>query len=293
MKPALTYAEQLALLLKRNLIIPDEDAALHHLRDNNYYRISAYARPFQIAPGAGGNDDFQPGTTLEMVLDLATFDSELRRLVLAGLESIEVATRAVLAYAIATKFGATAYGDHSFYQSKAANAVLDAVDSDLDRASEAYLIHHEAKHGRQAYPPVWVTVEALSFGSLSKVMSGAKSDHYANQVAGRWNLNGEFFKSLIHHFAYVRNVCAHHNRLWNRQLSVKMKDFLTPTHPLYPKMAGSSTESMYRTLVFLNFLLQKLDPKSDFEARLFGLVNRDDFRAKGLGFPPGHALESF
>lgn len=293
MKPALTYAQQLALLLRRNLVVDDEAVALDLLRDNNYYRLSAYARPFQISPGAGGNDDFQPGTTLEMVLDLAIFDSSLRRLVLEGLESIEVSTRAVLAYAIATKLGATAYGDVSFYQGKTGDAVLDAINDDLDRASEAYLVHHTTKHGSDAYPPIWVAVEALSFGTLSKLLSGAKSDYYRNSVAGRWSLNGEFFKSLIHHFAYVRNVCAHHNRLWNRQLSVKMKDFLTPMHPLYPKMAGSTTESMYRTLVFLNFLLKRLDPASDFEARLFGLVDRDQFKAKGLGFPHGHTLERF
>jgi abortive infection bacteriophage resistance protein len=293
MKPALTYAEQLALLRKRNLVIGDEAAALDRLRDNNYYRLAGYARPFQIAPGSGGNDDFRPGTTLDVILDLASFDSSLRRLVLQGLESVEVATRAVLAYTIATKRGATAYGESSFYQSKAADIVLNAIDNDLERASEAYLDHHDAKHGPATYPPVWATVEALSFGTLSKMLSGAKSDSIANAVAGRWHLNGEFFKSLIHHFTYVRNVCAHHNRLWNRQLSVKMKDFLSLTHPLYPKMAGSSTESMYRTLVFIDFLSKKLDPTSDFESRLFELINGDKLRANGLGFPSGHRLERF
>ena len=292
MKPALTYEKQLERLQQRNLVIADEADAMRYLMDTNYYRFSAYARLFQIAPGSGGNDGFKPGTTFEAIRGLADFDSQLRRLVLGGLETIEVAIRAHLAYTIATHDHPAAYGDGKFYQAAHCTAALDAITRDVDRAQELYLKHHDKVNGPQSWPPIWVTTEALSFGTLSKMLGGAKSGRHASHVAGRWNLNAEFFKSLIHHYAYIRNVCAHHNRLWNRELSVKMKDFMSPTHPLFPKLAGTSNDKLYRSLVFEGFMLKKLDPGSTFDSDLLALIGQDRLKAQGMGFPATHSLES-
>lgn len=292
MKPAPTYDQQLERLRGRNLVIDDEDAARSYLMDTNYYRFSAYARPFQIAPGDGGNDNFSAGTTFDTARALADFDSQLRKLVLGGLETIEIAIRAHLAYSIAIHDDPVAYGDGEFYQSAHCAAVIDAITDDIDRAREVYLDHHDRVNGAQTWPPIWVTTEALSFGTLSKMLTGAKSGRHVGHVARRWNLNAEFFKSLVHHYVYIRSVCAHHNRLWNRELSVQMKDFQSATHPLMPRLVGSSKVRMYRTLVFLCFMLKKLDPASTFEQDILALIDKDRFKAQGMGFPSTHTLDS-
>lgn len=58
-KPALPYADQLALMVSRGLVCSDGTRALEWLKRIGYYRLSAYFVPFRVP----GTSSFQPGTT--------------------------------------------------------------------------------------------------------------------------------------------------------------------------------------------------------------------------------------
>lgn len=291
MKIALTHEQQLERLKERNLGVPSDMTALEYLRDVNYYRFSAYARPFQIAPGSGGNDQFSPGTTLEHVRELEDMDRQLRRSLTQNLEHIEIAIRSLLAYSVATKDDPSAYYSPGFYTGAGETPyALKKVREDLGRANEDFLDHHRSKNGSQAPVPIWAAVECFSFGTLSAVLSHARQSVHVKYVARRWSLNDEFFKSLVHHLSYVRNVCAHYNRLWNRRMSVNMKEFHAPTHPLYRKIQGSTNKDLYQTLVFVDFLTLKLFGASSFGDEICEMVAGRRWVADGMGFPAWHDL---
>ncbi|WP_296972427.1 Abi family protein, partial [uncultured Corynebacterium sp.] len=64
--------------------------------------------------------------------------------------------------------------------------------------------------------PIWVAVEALSFGTLSKAIS-FRNDH--NQVYAKTcsilGVKKQYLARQLRSFTFVRNKCAHSARLWN------------------------------------------------------------------------------
>lgn len=82
-------------------------------------------------------------------------------------------------------------------------------------------------HLRQRYDeypqlPIWAAVEIMSFGSLSKLYASLREDDQA-EVAGNFGLHRRILVSWLHTLVYVRNICAHHARLWNRELAIAPK----------------------------------------------------------------------
>lgn len=65
-KVALSWDQQVELLVRRELEISDLTAVRDFLKAENYYRFSGYARYFQREPHYG-DDRFQPRTTFEEI----------------------------------------------------------------------------------------------------------------------------------------------------------------------------------------------------------------------------------
>ena len=101
-KKPLLYTQQIELFKFRGLLIPDEAKAERYLNEISYYRLSAYALPFQKE-----KDKFDDGTTFQDVIGLYLFDRELRLLVLDAIERIEISIRSQLIYTAHLIFIAT------------------------------------------------------------------------------------------------------------------------------------------------------------------------------------------
>ena len=91
-KPAITVAEQLALLKARGLLIQDEARAALFLEAVSFFRLTPYMRPFQIVDNAA--HAFLAGTGFRQISRLYDFDRRLRLLVMDAIERVEVASRA-------------------------------------------------------------------------------------------------------------------------------------------------------------------------------------------------------
>lgn len=107
-KSAITYAQQVALLQQRGMVIDDPAEAEFYLQHLNYYRLSAYWLPFEIDHAS---HTFRPGTRFAEVLNIYIFDRELRLLLLDAIERIEVSVRGQWAYQIAHRHGSHAHLD--------------------------------------------------------------------------------------------------------------------------------------------------------------------------------------
>ena len=81
-KPALTIDQQIELLERRGLSIPDKVRTKKHLSNVSYYRMSAYMLPFRVLDSNGiHQDQFVIGTSWDDIYNLYKFDRELRLLV--------------------------------------------------------------------------------------------------------------------------------------------------------------------------------------------------------------------
>lgn len=217
MKPALTLEQQLALLSSRKLSFEDSAAVSGLLYDAGYFRLSGYLRYFQVAPGVG-NKVFRAGASFEAVRRVYLFDEELRRWLFDGLAVVEVVFRARFAYELATSMaGPTDYLYETFYQrdSAADNRrvdLLSKINQDLSRSREPFIAKHVRDDGAV---PIWAAVEVLSFGTVSKMFGLITDVAVVKAVARSLKLPLVAAAGTIESLAVLRNVCAHHGRIWN------------------------------------------------------------------------------
>lgn len=217
-KPWLSYSEQLNLLIDRGLIVSDRAKAEKFLSQINYYRFSAYCPPFEI-----DRDEFKPRTTFEKIQELYEFDRRLRFFIHEALEPIEVSTRTAIAYYLARECGKFAHESDEISRSKEKHGEwLERIHVDIGRSKEIFIDHYREKYKDFPKIPIWMATEVMSFGTLSSFYSNLLSEHQisiSNEVGGYHN---SVLFSWLYTFSNVRNICAHHSRIWNRRLKHKM-----------------------------------------------------------------------
>jgi abortive infection bacteriophage resistance protein len=221
-KEALTFDDQLALLIRRGLHVPNEGQALEVLKRISYYRLAGYWFRFRIA----GTENFEPGSSFEEAVRLYEFDRKLRLLLLDAVERLEVSLRTSVTYCFGHAYGAFGHidpvnfarprvpGEHGRW--------LEAVRDEASRSHELFVGNYKAKYDGFPDLPIWMASELTSFGTLSKMIAGMKNSDQ-KVVAGTFGVHQTIFVSWIHAISVVRNRCAHHSRLWNWQLRVSPK----------------------------------------------------------------------
>ncbi len=266
-KPALSLDQQVELLIARGME-GDRKHIRRRLASVNYYRLSAYWHTFRTS-----NDHFRPGTHFETVWERYVFDRELRLLVMDALERIEVAVRARLAYEHATQ------GDPFSYESDP--AALFAHDAakrtdffkrlrdDLDRSHEPFVKHFKRKYGDvHGWPPVWVTAEVLSFGGILSFYRGSPRG-IQRAVADHFGVADVVFESWLLSLNVVRNICAHHGRLWNREIGLSPK---IPRSPEWHVPVRVANDRAFAVLTILAHCLHHIAPGSGWARRFEALL---------------------
>lgn len=214
-KPPLTFEAQLDLLADRGLIIEDRQTALAVLSKISYYRFSAYCLPFKDSA-----DHFRTGTTWERVIELYEFDRKLRILIMDAVERVEVAIRTDITYILAHVYGAFGHHDRDNFRSSFQHTQwLDKLTDEIAKSRETFIQHFREKYDGYPCLPIWMATEVMSFGSLSRLYEGMKSTEQ-QKVSSLYSIPHQVLRSWLRTLAFIRNVCAHHARLWNRELPV-------------------------------------------------------------------------
>lgn len=279
-----TYQQQLDILKGRGLQVADEPCALHCLEHHNYYRISAYRF---VLTELDNPDQFLPGTTFEQLWGLYCFDRQLRLLVMEAVKRLEISVRSHWAYVLAHARGPQGYEDASnFHDVQRHTKALSALDNEIARSHEVFLNHFQSKYGMPR-PPVWAACEVMSFGLLSRFYENYKRISDRKKIARSLDLFPETLKSLLEHATYVRNLCAHHSRLWNRRFTITLA---LPHHPV--KVVGSlnpeEDRRIYNTLVVLAHVVDVVEPENHWAHRLLALLRAQTFPVtEHMGFPCG------
>jgi abortive infection bacteriophage resistance protein len=247
-KPATSIPEQVVILQRRGLTINGRAAAEHCLKHIGYYRLAGYWRIYQTD---SVEHTFIPGTTIERIIELYNFDRELRLLLIDAIEFIEVSFRSVLVNEMCTKYGTTWFANPRFaFREDVFNAILQNIDKELARSKEDFITHHDRKYGNDIYPPAWKTMQALSFGTLSKIYGNIHNDIPERRVIAKiYGLPSEtWLHSWMQVISVLRNYCAHHSRLCYRVFSFPPKDMRKPGLPWIkdiPSNAGTSSQLLY------------------------------------------------
>jgi abortive infection bacteriophage resistance protein len=286
-KPPLSVPEQLALLRERGIEITDPDAAQIALQQVSYYRLSGYCLPFK-----DGDKQYAPGTQLSTILELYEMDRRLRLVLLDGIERVEVALRCTVSNTFALRYGTFGHLQAASFRAnfdprrhvKHADWLRD-IQRAAHRSTELFIDHH--KNHYHGFPdlPVWKMAEVITLGDLS-MWFAALRDEDRTPIAESYGVAHVVLASWLHSIAHVRNICAHHSRLWDRNLSIRPR---TPKHdnrwlpPLVPRR-----DRIWIVLLILRQMLAQHHAGQDWQAEveeLLGPLNQVARLRDRMGLP--------
>lgn len=276
-KQALGFADQLAQLQRRGLLVTDRDRALQWLRRVSYYRLSAYFLPSK------DHENFRPGTEFNDIAGLYIFDRKLRLILLDALERVEVAIRTAITYEIGHAYGPFGHTEPAnfspmFNHSK----FMGELAAEEVRAKETFVTHFRAKYTDDSHLPVWMATELLSFGTIS-LLYKALVPTIKSRIAAEFRVSDRHLASWLHTLSYIRNVCAHHKRLWNRELAIKPQ---LPSRSLSWPHDIPDNGRLYCILVVLRHMLVVVSPRCRWRNRLFDLFgDHSGIQLSAMGIP--------
>lgn len=303
-KQPLSIEAQIAKLEGRGLIFADKKLAAEYLNNISYYRLRAYTYPFQ------DNDDpcmdhqfIREDITFQDIIDLYVFDRRLRSLVFNELEKVEIAVRTKLSqiYSENTHNGlwyenANLFDPAVVIPNREGEIIFDSIEYDIQeevdrsRSNEDFIKHYYEQYDEPDMPPSWMTMEVISFGTLSRLYKALKTSAEKKAVANAFGItNVENFANWLHGFSNLRNCCAHHSRIWNRRFIVQLT---MPYNTKYPFMSRADAETLKQNKLFalltaLKYIVDIISPNNNFKNNLLKLLSERHalLTLREMGFP--------
>lgn len=288
-KNALTLDQQIGQLEQRGLII-DEDAS-HFLSHISYYRLAGYWWPMQKEPKE--SHLFKENSKLSDVIFLYNFDRELRIIVFDAIEKIEISLRTKMIYHLSHEFGPWWFQNLEIYQNVLeAVKTLAVLSDELERSKDIFIKEHNKKHrDDKRFPPSWKTLELTSLGALSRVYGNLKNNIISKDTIAKelGLVNHTFLPSWLQSIAQIRNYCAHHSRLWNKNLPGRPKLLSSPPN-LWIKDVPLEKELhlLYIHLCCIKYILNVVQPQNNLTIQLTCLFEKyPSVDPKALGMKNG------
>lgn len=283
-KLPITILDQVEKLKGRGLKFDNETKAQNYLSNISYYRLRAYTYPFQ--DNSLENQPFIVDVTFEQIIELYVFDRKLRLLIFDAIEKIEIALRTQIIYHFALIHGSHWQLKPELYRDpmRFANH-FDSLQKEIDRSNETFIEHYKSKYTNPTEPPSWMSLEVSSMGLLSKIFQNLKKSPEKIAITTHFGLTDvSVIENWILCFSTLRNICAHHGRVWNRRL-IQIK---LPTHPINTFLKNKSIypNKLYAILSCIEYVLKIISPGSTFNERIKDLMkSRPLAQTKEMGFP--------
>lgn len=288
LKPWIPFTDQLAQLERRGMGLENRIAALDYLERIGYYRLSGYWYPMRaidnVASAAQGKavrlDDFVLGSRFEDVVRLYVFDKKLRLLALDALERIELAVRVDVAHRLGQRDPLAHENPACLHGNFAKRLIAKGPDAGRT-AHQVWLVKYQTllhrarkepfvQHNKQQYGtlPIWAAIEVWDFGLLSKLFAGMTYGDQQAVAAIYGAPDGQAFAQWLRSLNFIRNVSAHHSRLWNLNV---VERAAVPAD--WPAALDNARPFFYFCL--MQQLLGVICPNSTWGKRLADLLERD------------------
>lgn len=226
-KPAFTIADQIQLLKSRSMLFRNESQAVESLQNISYYRLKGYWWDMQTDYT---QHTLKPNSYFEDIVERYNFDRHLRLILFDAIERIEIALRTKMIYHLSISYGGLWHLNPALFEATTITLndgtvktihqnTLDELQKEFNRSQEIFVKDHRNRYPNQN-ADAWKTLEVASMGTLSKLYKNLKHQlpekaAIANEMG--LNLHSEL-SSWLEAIAYVRNIIAHHSRLWSRNM---------------------------------------------------------------------------
>lgn len=232
-KPYALPADRVRHLQARGLIVADPIAAEHEIELIGYERLRIYftSRREHALPGR----PFRPGTRYQNILRLYRCDMEMREACFAAVGQFELLFRNAVSETVSAGFGGHPYDDPAVYHDGAAKITalqtfLQAYAASRDQRA----VHYRERYDRPVLPPIWTLKELLTFGRTARIYKCLANPIKAT-IAGQFGVASEpVFSNWLDCLVDLRNICAHHDRLFNRSFQKQPQTLRRPRVPTAP-----------------------------------------------------------
>lgn len=224
-----------------------------------------------------GTDNIADGTQFELVWNHYAFDRQFRLLMMDAVERVEISVRTRMVNMLAMKTGAFGYLDPKYLPGLSADEhakLIAELRKECSRSKELFVSHYLRKYTSESDLPIWIICELMTFGTMFTMYRGMEK-HYQSTMADDYNIPSFVLESWLKTLNYIRNLCAHHSRLWNRNLAIR--PFIPRFHiqPEWhrPVNIASSQNQIFSVLSLLRYMLKIIAPQSNWQKRLEYLIS--------------------
>ncbi len=217
----------IGILKGRGLVIRNKRRAKQIIREINYYNlINGYKEPFlQVGTNY---EHYLQGTKFEEVYALYEFDRKLRIITLEYILEIEKQIKSYIAHCFSKYHGHRDYlrlenfdissRKRFEYVSDLLSGLYKKIKMNVDK--DLSISHYVS--GKN-YIPLWVLVNSISMGDISKFYSNMKQSE-RNDVAQRmkWGVRENELANCLFFLSAIRNRCAHDERLYSYLCSTNL-----------------------------------------------------------------------
>jgi abortive infection bacteriophage resistance protein len=160
---------------------------------------------------------------------------------------------------------------------------LDDVLEKSRKSREPLAEHFQKKYGDvHKYMPIWMAAELMSFGCIVTMFQGS-SPTVKKEVSAAFGVHDVVLESWLLTLNTIRNICAHHARLWNRVLGFKPK---IPHRPEWRVPSSVDNAKLFCVLTILQWCIRRIAPQSAWKTRLRDLCARyPTIPLVNMGFP--------
>lgn len=263
---------------------------------SNYYRVSGYSRCFYEPD----TDRYKAGTSAGQIMDIYDHDRRVRNMVLDGIGVVEPALKSRVAYHVAEVLGGNnGYLHEDFYlpstlepedhsskawrrweaETKNRDKVISNFQ-ELHGRDEIFIRHHIDKGDPV---PFWAIIEVTSMGMFSRFLRALRDNGTLDPVVKSVKLEDERkFLQSVQNLAYLRNIAAHHGRIWNRRLDGHVT---LPGIALSVKRAYLHPKTPAAALTLLAGLVDQIEGENGYSRALMDLVHSSQEYAQGCYQP--------
>lgn len=258
-KPALNIDEKIELLQSRWLIFNDIEEEKHYLEHIGYFRLTWYFKFFQDKE----TNIFHEWITFKQIVDLYVFDRKLRLLTLDSVEKIEVSLKANINDFLAKEFWYHWYlNEELFYlkydwQKNIYNKLILKIKEKQNKSSAIFIKEYFKKYDEN-YLPSWMLFEELTVWEVTNIYK-ILWRKYQKVISNKYEIYFKDFSNWLQLITVIRNISAHHSRLWNKEYIIKLSSKDKIYWNIFTKNEYGVISNYHNTALIINHLLKKIN----------------------------------
>ena len=223
----------------------------------------------------------------------------------SAISKIELSFRTRFIYELALQYGPFPFekSNFKFKTESSWTKSYEILLNDISHSKEDYVTHYLETY-EEEIPPIWIMGELMTFGELSTWYDKFFKNPIKKRISLFYGIQPDVLASWLRVLSSIRNICAHHDRLWNKILPFEI---MIPKHITDTRFIGLFAEQdketlnskrIYNALLAIQYLLNQIDfqnKENIFFQDISILMEKyhiENYKRMGIPYPINQVIET-